>query len=566
MRTVTLLIKQKVDICGTFCYTRSPWYLGWIIVLCITWLGVSYCLWTCCKWHALWMCCAARKNKFPVLIEDEEELQKRKADEEARKASKARRAAKLKAGAAASNGAPTTVGNGAGVAARPRLTEADETAQAHSDIEEALQDMVDAKNVDHMLGKRVEKLTKKPATDDEAERWATDDEVDTGDEEEKKKKSDEMQAAIKVRISTTVAQGGSAGKVCENPVPRWAPGEKHECGNLTTQVREFHNDDKSNEISLPKSSFAEEHAEEAKQHLLDKVFENFAEMHNGLGHLEKTEQWLSKRPVDGSGKIRPFKLKGTLDNANFGRDLMGVWRLAPRDAYIASKMLIEACDFQGIFDEADGFKGKCCKIRGRAAPKAATNKITAAKEKATDAAKATAVKAKAAAKKAQHPIHGEQPDNSSVTVANRKSVMVAPHTLGTGQYTQYILRNCNVSPFIYKKWGRVARKNYELFDDPEDVVYVFTCSANGIVRFHLPSDSAMRKLWQAFGDSENQQFNNLTENIKHAGTYGCFCFGIGYREEERYYTPPGAKEPEPGGGTILTGIRDGDFGFISQGV
>mmetsp|Transcript_66365 Transcript_66365/g.154216 ORF Transcript_66365/g.154216 Transcript_66365/m.154216 type:complete len:271 (+) Transcript_66365:75-887(+) len=64
-----------------------------------------------------------------------------------------------------------------------------------------------------------------------------------------------------------------------------------------------------------------------------------------------------------------------------------------------------------------------------------------------------------------------------------------------------------------------------------DVVYVFTVSENGIVRFHLPPETGtLTKLAFAYADSES--FCGFFSNIKHAMTNGCFCLGVFYKEKQ----------------------------------
>jgi len=63
-----------------------------------------------------------------------------------------------------------------------------------------------------------------------------------------------------------------------------------------------------------------------------------------------------------------------------------------------------------------------------------------------------------------------------------------------------------------------------------DVVYVFTISENGIVRFHLsPETGTFVKICFAYADSES--VIGFFKNIKHAVTNGCFCLGVYYKEK-----------------------------------
>jgi len=84
-------------------------------------------------------------------------------------------------------------------------------------------------------------------------------------------------------------------------------------------------------------------------------------------------------------------------------------------------------------------------------------------------------------------------------------------------------------------------------DDPKEIIYIFTVSSNGIMRFH-PYGSLSRKLWHGYGDSETVAA--FAENIAHAGTYGCFCFGVIYKEKENYEDKV-TGEHRAGGRTIV---------------
>merc|ERR1719313_3172904 len=56
------------------------------------------------------------------------------------------------------------------------------------------------------------------------------------------------------------------------------------------------------------------------------------------------------------------------------------------------------------------------------------------------------------------------------------------------------------------------------------------------MRFH-PWGGIKRKLWHGYGDSEN--IEAFPKNIAHAGKYGCFCFGVIYKEKENYLDSSG---------------------------
>lgn len=96
------------------------------------------------------------------------------------------------------------------------------------------------------------------------------------------------------------------------------------------------------------------------------------------------------------------------------------------------------------------------------------------------------------------------------------------HALGAKVAMHVLLRKSKVkfaSSLTAKLIARVAG----------DVVYVFTVSENGIVRFHLPPETGMfTKLCFAYADSES--VSGFFKNLKHAVTNGCFCLGVYYKE------------------------------------
>jgi len=83
-------------------------------------------------------------------------------------------------------------------------------------------------------------------------------------------------------------------------------------------------------------------------------------------------------------------------------------------------------------------------------------------------------------------------------------------------------------------------------DDPKEPIYIFTASENGVMRFH-PWGGIQRKLWHGYGDSEKVEAFPM--NIAHAGQYGCFCFGVIYKERENYADQSG--KVQRGGRTIV---------------
>merc|ERR1712217_311230 len=114
-----------------------------------------------------------------------------------------------------------------------------------------------------------------------------------------------------------------------------------------------------------------------------------------------------------------------------------------------------------------------------------------------------------------------------------------------GQYLQYRLRRENVIQYLDN--SLISLRLKELIpDDPKEPIYVFTASSNGIMRF-FPWGGIQRKLWHGYGDSEKAE--SFPKNIAHAGQYGCFCFGVIYREKTNYADRFG--KVQPGGRTVV---------------
>mmetsp|Transcript_24224 Transcript_24224/g.69452 ORF Transcript_24224/g.69452 Transcript_24224/m.69452 type:complete len:204 (+) Transcript_24224:170-781(+) len=122
---------------------------------------------------------------------------------------------------------------------------------------------------------------------------------------------------------------------------------------------------------------------------------------------------------------------------------------------------------------------------------------------------------------------------------------VQPHILGSGQYLQFRLRDGNVRQYLNN--SLISKRLEQLTpDDPMEPVYIFTASANGVMRFH-PCGGIRRKLWYGYGDSERVEA--FPKNMVHAVKYGCFCFGVIYREKENYTDSTGTVRK--GGRTIV---------------
>mmetsp|Transcript_14452 Transcript_14452/g.17253 ORF Transcript_14452/g.17253 Transcript_14452/m.17253 type:complete len:205 (-) Transcript_14452:217-831(-) len=128
------------------------------------------------------------------------------------------------------------------------------------------------------------------------------------------------------------------------------------------------------------------------------------------------------------------------------------------------------------------------------------------------------------------------------------STKIHPHKLGQGEYLQFKVRKENVEPYA-NNWIVTQRLLSLAPDDPKTPVYVFTASANGIMRYHPHPESAdwRVKLWLGYLDSAD--LGDFAQNMAHAVKYGCFCFGIIYREKKNYVTSTG--KHKKGGRTII---------------
>jgi len=67
------------------------------------------------------------------------------------------------------------------------------------------------------------------------------------------------------------------------------------------------------------------------------------------------------------------------------------------------------------------------------------------------------------------------------------------------------------------------------------IMYTFTVSTDGILRFHLPNDLPLwKQAFYAYVDTEMQcclgRRCNFFKNIMHRVKYGCFCFGVFYQD------------------------------------
>mmetsp|Transcript_14889 Transcript_14889/g.41847 ORF Transcript_14889/g.41847 Transcript_14889/m.41847 type:complete len:265 (-) Transcript_14889:173-967(-) len=96
------------------------------------------------------------------------------------------------------------------------------------------------------------------------------------------------------------------------------------------------------------------------------------------------------------------------------------------------------------------------------------------------------------------------------------------HALGTGTVALEIKQRLSRTTFSSSLFGRLC--SWMLRRGPEDVLYTFTVSTNGTVRFHIAPDTAL--LTQAvllFMDSESVW--GALRNLRHAYANGCFCLG-----------------------------------------
>jgi len=124
-----------------------------------------------------------------------------------------------------------------------------------------------------------------------------------------------------------------------------------------------------------------------------------------------------------------------------------------------------------------------------------------------------------------------------------------PHVLGgETKWTQCKMKGAATVPHLNGK-NPFVKEMLQFWDpkeDPDKVVYYFTCSHNGVVRYHLPKDglTLKHKLMHMAVDSELSH-GSFLKNLKHSLAYGCFCFGVLYKEKVAY------KDNNEGGRTFM---------------
>jgi len=257
---------------------------------------------------------------------------------------------------------------------------------------------------------------------------------------------------------------------------------------------------------------------------LDMFAEQFEKVH-GKDHKTFTEEWLFEQTG------RKIELDKVLENPTF-QDFCGTYKIWPMSSYIVSKLTIDESDFMGVYDLG----------AGTSAAKTTPTYEKVSVEKKDDhhhftETELTELKTAEAAgtkeEKVEDNLHYEESDDEKSTCcASDKSVK--PHALGAGEYVQFRLRKENVMQYLNNT--STANKLKSLVeadapDNPKEPIYIFTASSNGIMRFH-PWGGIARKLWHGYGDSTST--GDFIQNIKHAGEYGCFCFGVIYKEKENY--------------------------------
>jgi len=292
---------------------------------------------------------------------------------------------------------------------------------------------------------------------------------------------------------------------------------------------------------------------------LDLYAEQFQKVH-GIDHKPFTERWL----LEQTGHY--VELEKVLEKPSF-HDLAGVYDIQPMTAYVASKMIIDDADIMGVFDLGKNpSKRKGIRRQG-------TYQGVAEDNSSMGNEQYTALTQDASARKLEQNVWQQRAvvnpgkqvfpplakrrqadagmqQNNRAPMASTKAIccstqQVAAHALGQGQFLQFKLRQENVMQYLDNSIIASKLKNL-IPDDPKEPIYVFTASENGVMRFH-PWGGIQRKLWHGYGDSE--QVEAFPINIAHAGKYGCFCFGVIYKERENYADRSG--QVQRGGRTIV---------------
>jgi len=270
---------------------------------------------------------------------------------------------------------------------------------------------------------------------------------------------------------------------------------------------------------------------------LNHFSEQFMRVHK-KDHKTYTEDWLYEQTG------RKIELDHVLENPTFS-DFIGTYKVWPMSAYIASKFTIDETDFMGVFDlgeeKSDAhttgtYEGL---VQRRTRFSAAEYKALENEEQEVERNKHEVIK--------DNKSHDYDNEWAMSTCCSSNS---KPHALGAGEYVQFSVRKENILQYFSN--STTAKKLSKLIEadspgNPKEQVYAFTVSSNGIMRFH-PCGGIQRKLWHAYGDSTSSK--NFIKNIGHAGTYGCFCFGVVYKEKENY-TDKATGRYRQGGRTIV---------------
>lgn len=272
--------------------------------------------------------------------------------------------------------------------------------------------------------------------------------------------------------------------------------------------------------------FVEKHKmnEERK---MDMYAEQFQKVH-GMDHKSFTEKWL----LDQTGE--EIQLEKVLENPKF-HDFVGVYDIYPMTAYVASKLIIDDSDFMGLYDVSGAPAHQMLSTYDDVEPTDLPDTTPVAKQHLQEA------------KMKQDTVMQEGTKTAATQPCGCSDTKVGPHFLGDGEYLQFRLRNENVRKYFDNSVPAIGLKKL-IPDDPTEPIYIFTVSSNGIMRFH-PWGGAGRKLFHGYGDSEEPRHFTFPKNIVHAKKYGCFCFGVIYRERENYITRNGTLQK--GGRTIV---------------
>mmetsp|Transcript_9739 Transcript_9739/g.18798 ORF Transcript_9739/g.18798 Transcript_9739/m.18798 type:complete len:410 (+) Transcript_9739:69-1298(+) len=269
------------------------------------------------------------------------------------------------------------------------------------------------------------------------------------------------------------------------------------------------------------------------ENMLDLYAEQFQKKHL-IDHKTFTERWL----LEQTGQY--IELEKVLEKPSF-QDLVGVYDIQPITAYVASKMVIDEDDFMGVYDlgknQSNKHKpGTYCGVAEECASMGKDHQDAVAQDASEQELQQKAAEEEADSKEGQ--ISGtEAPVTPTVSFCCSERP-VAAHALGQGQFLQFKLRRENVIQYLDE--SLIAKRLKMLIpEDPKEPIYVFTASENGVMRFH-PWGGIQRKLWHGYGDSEKVEA--FPVNIAHAGTYGCFCFGVIYKERENYADPAGGMQ------------------------